>query len=91
MKEVDPKGERSICYLIKIDTMNRGNDGIKIEENKEVGKNGWDNVVVSESDYFRCSPIDSTLHTDLLSTQSFTKKLTCIVYQQIKLKIGFIF
>lgn len=62
MKEVDPKGERSICCLTKIDMMDRKNDVTKILKNFEVSlKYGYvvvknrcqedalNNVLVSDS------------------------------------------
>lgn len=54
------------------------------------------NVPVSESlkaevEYFTKSPIYSTLPRDCFSTESLTKKLTNILYQQIKTSIPEIF
>jgi replication fork clamp-binding protein CrfC len=45
----------------------------------------------SEMDFFIKSPIYSTLPRDLFSTESLTKKLTIILYQQIKSSIPEIF
>lgn len=36
MREIDPKGERSIGCLTKIDIMNRGDDATKMLKNQEV-------------------------------------------------------
>lgn len=36
MREIDPRGERSIGCLTKIDIMNRGDDATKILKNLEV-------------------------------------------------------
>lgn len=54
------------------------------------------NVPVSDSlkaekQFFTKSPIYSTLPRDLFSTESLTKKLTSILYQQIKASLPEIF
>ena len=36
MRDIDPKGERSIGCLTKIDIMNRGDDATKILKNIEI-------------------------------------------------------
>ncbi len=45
----------------------------------------------AEKKYFTTSPIYSTLPADIFGTDSLTKKLTAILYQQIKSSMPEIF
>lgn len=66
--------------------------GIKNRCQEDVNNNvPVEESIKSQKKYFTTSPIYSTLPSDLWGTQSLTKKLTSILYQQIKTQMPEIF
>lgn len=66
--------------------------GIKNRNQEDVNNNvPVEDSLKAEKKYFTTSPIYSTLPSDLFGTESLTKKLTGILYQQIKSSMPEIF